>query len=385
MYQWLTILGTIAPMSLSIGIVGLPNVGKSTLFNALLKKQAALAANYPFATIEPNVGIVEVPDERLQVLAQVVKNDFGEKQGDREVPEKIVPATVRFYDIAGLVKDAHKGEGLGNEFLTHIRDVDAIAHVVRDFDDENVIRAGAVEPDTDIGVIETELMMSDLKILEKALDRARDTLKRLGKDANMLFKVDLLERVFDLVNQGKSLRAETFDERELFELRSINLLSIKPQIYVYNISENDVGKYYPLNEQESLKGRVYISAKVESELCSLAEKDAKEYLEALGFANSGLDFLIKAGYSLLQLDSFLTAGKKEVRAWTMKKGSYAPQAAGVIHSDFEKGFIAAQVINYHEILSVMSFKKAKDQGLLRLEGKDYKMKDGDVVEFRFNV
>lgn len=365
--------------SLSLGIIGLPNVGKSTLFNALLKKQAALVANYPFATIEPNVGVVEVPDARLQGLVEVVQTDFGQRMGDREVPQKIIPATVKFYDIAGLVKGAHKGEGLGNEFLGHIREADALVHVLRDFEDDNIIRAGAVNPDEDKETIETELVLADISSLERILRSAKDEAK--ARTAEAVLRVEVLEKLQNVLNQGKPARILTLTEKDEVAIRGLNLLTRKPIIYVYNVAEGDLSKLGDQIDENSVR----ISAKIESELCSLPETEQKEYLKELGMPEPGLNRLIKLGYKVLGLQSFLTAGPKEVRAWTVRQQAKAPEAAGVIHTDFERGFIGADVISYTDLMSVKSFKKAKEQGLIKLEGRTYTMQDGDVVEFRFNV
>ncbi|MFA5776286.1 MAG: redox-regulated ATPase YchF [Patescibacteria group bacterium] len=370
-------------MNLSLGIIGLPNVGKSTLFNALLKKQAALVANYPFATIEPNVGVVEVPDERLQGLVEVVRNDYGQKMGDREVPQKIIPSTVKFYDIAGLVKGAHKGEGLGNEFLGHIREVSALVHVIRDFEDDNIIRSGAVNPQEDVSTIDTELILADISILDRILRGAKDDAK--SKDVESLLKVLVLEKISSMLNNGRPARELVLGDKEEKVIRGINLLTRKPILYVYNVSENNLSKYLDQSNQESSHDKLYISAKIESEICSLSENEQREYLREMGMKEPGLNRLIKAGYQVLGLQDFLTAGPKEVRAWTIRIGARAPEAAGVIHTDFERGFIGADVISYIDLMRVKSLKKAREFGLIRLEGKNYFMKDGDVVEFRFNV
>ncbi|MBU0650259.1 redox-regulated ATPase YchF [Patescibacteria group bacterium] len=370
-------------MNLSIGIVGLPNVGKSTLFNALLKKQAALVANYPFATIEPNVGVVEVPDERLQGLAEVVRADFGGRLGEREVPQKIIPATVKFYDIAGLVKGAHQGEGLGNEFLGHIREVDALVHVLRDFDDEMVVRAGSISPQEDKTTIETELILSDLSMLERMLRTANDEAKT--GQAEAVLRRSVLVKLAEVLNSGQAASTVELGEKEEKALRGINLLTRKPMIYVFNVSEDKLSNIAVQSESETRSNELSISAKIESELCSLSETEQQDFLTALGLKESGLNRLIRAGYQVLGLQSFLTAGPKEVRAWTIKQQASAPEAAGVIHSDFERGFIGADVIAYPDLMAAGSFKKAKEQGLIRLEGRNYTMQDGDVVEFRFNV
>ena len=369
--------------SLSLGIIGLPNVGKSTLFNALLKKQAALVANYPFATIEPNVGVVEVPDERLQGLCEVVRGDFGDRLGDREVPQKVIPATVKFYDIAGLVKGAHAGEGLGNEFLGHIREVSALVHVLRDFEDENVVRAGSVSPQEDMSTIETELILADLSVVQKVLGGAKD--KSKSKDSQELLRFEVVKKLADVLDAGKPAREVVLTDKEEKAVKDLNLLTRKPIIYVYNVSEKYMSKYTDQTTTEPIYNKIYISAKIESEICSLPENEQKEYLEELGMREPGLNRLIKLSYHVLGLQTFLTGGPKEVRAWTVAQGAKAPEAAGVIHSDFERGFIGADIISYSDLIKVRSFKKARDLGLIRLEGKSYVMKDGDVVEFRFNV
>ncbi len=381
--DFLQVIVTMPSMNLSLGIIGLPNVGKSTLFNALLKKQAALVANYPFATIEPNVGVVDVPDERLLGLVEVVQNDFGQRMGDREVPQRVIPATVKFYDIAGLVKGAHKGEGLGNEFLGHIREVDALVHVLRDFEDDNIIRSGAVNPQEDKETIETELVLADISILDRLLRNAKDEAK--SRQAEAVLRAEVLEKFLASLNTGKPARIVELTEKEENAIRGINLLTRKPILYVYNISEGSLNKLNTQNVSEMLDGGIYISAKIESEICSLPENEQEEYLTALGMDEPGLNRLIKLGYRVLGLQSFLTAGPKEVRAWTVRQQAKAPEAAGVIHTDFERGFIGADVVSYVDLMSVKSFKKAKELGLIRLEGRNYTMQDGDVVEFRFNV
>ncbi len=366
-------------MSLALGIVGLPNVGKSTLFNALLKREAALAANYPFATIEPNIGVVDVPDNRLEVLANHVEHDY------KQYPEKIIPATVKFYDIAGLVKGASEGEGLGNKFLSHIREVDAVVHLVRAFTDTNVVREGSVSPKDDIQIINTELILADLQTLESRMEKHQKNLKS-DKNAENLKKAQLYEVIYKKLSEGNlALEANLSDDESLL-VKDLNLLTLKPVLYVYNVDESALA--IPFENLEAVKGLPYgtiISAKIESELSSLSKDDQELYMKDLGISESGLDKVIKKGYELLQLQTFLTAGPKEVRAWTIKRGMKAPQAAGVIHTDFERGFIKAEILSFDDLIKAQGFKNAKEQGLLRLEGKDYVMKEGDIVEFKFNV
>ncbi|MFZ5425270.1 MAG: redox-regulated ATPase YchF [Patescibacteria group bacterium] len=386
-------------MALSIGIVGLPNVGKSTLFNALLKRQAALAANYPFATIEPNMGIVDVPDSRLLDLAEIIKHDFGAKVGDREIPEKIIPATVTFYDIAGLVKGAHKGEGLGNQFLSHIRDVNALVHVVRAFADENVIRADSTDPISDIEVINTELILADLQSLEGRISKAQQLAKKMNsKEAYK--QLEIYEKLEVALNKGCFASTVALTENEVKLIKDLNLLTQKPVIYAFNIDEETMSMTNKeeliseltqnlSEEKKSLfnfdSNVVYLCAKLEEELVQLSDGERLEYMNELGLKVSGLDKIIKRGYNILGLQTYLTAGPKEVRAWTVKSGDTAPKAAGVIHSDFERGFISAEIVSFEALKSCGSFKVAKEKGLIRIEGKDYVMQEGDVVEFRFSV
>jgi len=344
-------------MSLKVGIVGLPNVGKSTLFNALLKRQQALVANYPFATIEPNVGVVEVPDERLSTLAKISNSG------------KIVPATVEFVDIAGLVAGAATGAGLGNKFLTHIREVDVILQVMRDFSDSEIVKEGSVDPETDYAVIETELILKDLETITKSLE-SKDT-KAKGNEK----KKALIERLFAGLNEGKLARAVLHTEEDWELARDLFLLTAKKEIKVLNVAEDDVRLREPMGET------LLISAKVESELSSLDEADSKEYMAELGIKESGLDMLIKKAYDTLGLISFLTTGEMESRAWTTTKGAKAPQAAAVIHTDFEKKFIKAKVCDYAKFVEAGGWKESSDKGWVRFEGKEYEMKDGDVVEF----
>lgn len=342
-------------MSLKVGIVGLPNVGKSTLFNALLKRQQALVANYPFATIEPNVGVVEVPDSRLAILARISNSG------------KIVPATVEFVDIAGLVAGAASGAGLGNKFLTHIREVDVILQVLRDFKDSEIVKEGSVDPQTDYEVIETELILKDLESISKI---------REGKDIKMKGfekKREVVEKLYEGLNVGKAAR-DLLNEDELELVRDLFLLTNKKEIKVFNVSEDD-----PRLREDG--GEMCVSAKIESELSSLSEVDAKMYLEELGIKESGLDKLIKKAYETLGLISFLTTGEMETKAWTIKNGTRAPQAAAVIHTDFEKKFIKAKVCGFDEFVENEGWKGAGERGMVRMEGKEYEMKDGDVVEF----
>jgi hypothetical protein len=349
-------------MSFSIGIVGLPNVGKSTLFKALTKKQVD-AANYPFCTIDPNVGVVAVSDERLEKLAQVSNS------------EKIIPTTIEFVDIAGLVKDAHKGEGLGNKFLANIREVDAIAQVVRKFSDKNVVHvSGEVNPDSDKETINLELIFADLQTVEKR----QSSLTRLthGQDKEALKALAVIDKIKTALDAGKlAISVDLKPEEEIY-IKDLNLLTRKPMLYVLNVDEDKV-------YQES--DYIPISAKIEAELSELSDEEAKQYLKDLGMEQSGLDKLITASYKLLDLITFLTSGPKETKAWTIKRGTKAPQAAGVIHTDFEKGFIRAEIINWQDFVKAGGETAAKEQGLIRTEGKDYETKDGDVCHFRFNV
>lgn len=365
---------------LRAGIVGLPNVGKSTLFNALTAQTAALAANYPFATIEPNVGVVAVPDERLEPLAKLVKTNV------------IVPATVEFLDIAGLVRGASKGEGLGNQFLANIRETDTVVQVVRCFEDESVIHVeGSIDPVRDIETIQIELALADLATVERRREKAQKALKSADKTARA--ELAVLDKLQPVLEQGKSARTVLLKEDEREVARSFFLLTMKPTIYAANVDEatlskpdenagvREVGK---IAQQESAEFLV-ISAQLEAELVELAPQERLDYLQSLGVSSSGVDRLIKSAYHLLGLMSFLTAGEKEVRAWTIPQGTRAQQAAGVIHSDIERGFIRAEVVSYEELMSAGSYAAAREQGLLRLEGKDYLMQEGDVVHFRFNV
>lgn len=372
----------------SVGIVGLPNVGKSTLFNALLKKRVALAANYPFATVEPNVGVVAVPDYRLEKLAELVARSTSEEplRVTSEVLEEppIVPAVVEFVDIAGLVKGSSVGLGLGNQFLSHIREVDAIVHVLRDFEDENIIRAGAVSPESDREVVETELALADLQVVEKLII-GQDKQVRTTRDALDQTKLEILNQIkSELENVVMPSTALATDGKEDGKVKSwfktLPLLSIKPVLYVYNVGEEEY--IQKVLDREHNGNELVISAKLEEELADLSEDERREYLKELGIEEAGLERLIKKAYDLLGLISFFTTtGKKEVRAWTIKKGTKAPQAAGVVHTDFEKKFIMAKVVEYGKLIEAGSYTQAKAKGWIRTEGKDYLVQDGDVVEF----
>ena len=363
---------------MKIGIVGLPNVGKSTLFNSITKAGAE-SANYPFCTIEPNVGIVAVPDERLQKLAEMYNT------------KKITPAVVEFVDIAGLVKGASKGEGLGNKFLSHIRETDAICEVVRCFEDSNVVHVdGSVDPIRDIETINLELIFADIETVDKRLDKAK---KMLKADKKYQAEIDLLEKIKLALENGMPARQLEYNKDEKELLKEMFLLTTKPIIYIANVSEEQLSDTE--NDANVNKVREYASkekaeviplcVKIEDELSTLDDSDKKEMLEALGLEESGLDTLIKKSYDLLGLMSFLTAGEPEVRAWTIKKGTKAPKAAGKIHSDIERGFIKAEVISYNELIKEGSMVQAKEKGLVRQEGKEYIMQEGDIVLFKFNV
>ncbi len=361
-----------------LGIVGLPNVGKSTLFNAITKAGAAVA-NYAFCTIDPNIGVVAVPDKRLDKLAEMYS------------PKKYTPATIEFVDIAGLVRGASKGEGLGNKFLANIREVDAIVHVVRCFEDPNVIHVdGQTNPSRDIETINLELILSDMEYMERRIDKTQKMLK--GGDKKFQAELEVQEKILACLESGQCARTLSFDEDELPYLRDLFLLTIKPVLYVANISEDAltgpepavVAEVRKIAEGENAEV-VTISAKIEEEISVLDDEERVLFLADLGLEESGLDKIIKAGYHLLGLMSFLTAGHDEVRAWTIKRGTKAPQAAGKIHSDFERGFIRAEVVNFHDLMACGTYAVAREKGLVRSEGKEYVMQDGDIVLFRFNV
>lgn len=365
---------------MKLGVVGLPNVGKSTLFNAITHA-GAMAANFPFCTIEPNVGVVAVPDERIYNLANLFES------------KKVVPASIEFVDIAGLVKGASRGEGLGNKFLAHIREVDAIVHVVRCFEDSNITHVeNTVDPLRDISIINLELILADLEAVTKRLDKAKNMIKT--GDKKYQIEAELLSRIHDHLESEQSIRTMTFTEDEQEYVKGLFLLTSKPVIYAANIGEEDIGanendlalvnvvKQFAKTENSQT---MVICAKTEEEISMLEPDEQKEFLQALGLEESGLDRLVKASYSLLGLMSFLTTGKDETRAWTIKVGTKAPQAAGKIHTDFEKGFIRAEVVDYNTLMELKSYTLAKEKGKVRSEGKDYVMRDGDVVLFRFNV
>jgi GTP-binding protein YchF len=365
---------------LRAGIVGLPNVGKSTLFNALTSQQAALAANYPFATIEPNVGVVPVPDERLEPLARLVKTST------------IIPATIEFLDIAGLVRGASQGEGLGNQFLANIRETDTVVQVVRCFEDEGIVHVeGSVDPARDIETIQIELALADLAAVERRRERAQKSIKSGDKIAKA--ELEILDKLQPALEEGKSARTVALTDDERAIARNFFLLTMKPTIYAANVDEAMLA-----DKEESAHVRavrliaeseaaefIVICAQLEAELVELPPDERRDYLDSLGVTGSGVDRLIKSAYHLLGLMSFLTAGEKEVRAWTIPQGTRAPQAAGTIHSDIERGFIRAETVSYDALLNAGSYAAAREQGLLRLEGKEYVMQEGDIVNFRFNV
>lgn len=365
---------------LQAGIVGLPNVGKSTLFNALTAQEAALAANYPFATIEPNIGVVAVPDERLPVLEKMNK------------AQRVVPATVEFVDIAGLVRGASKGEGLGNQFLANIRETDAVIQVVRCFEDENIVHVeGSVNPIRDIETIQIELALADLASVEKRRDKAQRGAKSGDKTAKA--ELEVLDKILPVLEEGRPARAVELSKEEQLILKQFFLLTSKPTIYASNVDEEtllspDENPHVKTVKEQAAQENaevVVICAKLEAELVALEEAERKEFLADLGVTSSGVDKLIKSAYKMLGLMSYLTAGEKEVRAWTIPMGTKAPQAASVIHSDIERGFIRAEIVSYDDLISAGSEKEAKEKGLTRLEGKDYIMQEGDIVNFRFNV
>ena len=363
---------------MKMGIVGLPNVGKSTLFNAITKAGAE-CANYPFCTIEPNVGVVAVPDERLEKLAQIYQ------------PQKITPAVIEFVDIAGLVKGASHGEGLGNKFLSHIREVDSIVEVVRCFEDTNIVHVdGSINPIRDIETINLELVFADIETVEKRIDNAK---KKLKADKKAQVEIDAFEKIKQALDNGKTARSVDLNEEELTYVKDAFLLTMKPILYIANISEGqlenafedqNVKKVVEYAKQEKAEV-IPLCIKIEEELATLEGEEEKEMLEALGLQESGLDKVIKASYDLLGLMSFLTAGEPEVRAWTIKKGTKAPQAAGKIHTDIERGFIRAEIVSYDDLIREGTMIAVKEKGLMRSEGKEYVMQDGDVVLFRFNV
>lgn len=370
-------------MNISLGIVGLPNVGKSTLFNALLKKQVADAANYPFCTIEPNVGIVEVPDERLSVLAKIVNTT------------KIVPAAVEFYDIAGLVKGASKGEGLGNKFLSHIREVAAIAHVVRLFDDSNVIHVNnKVDPIDDIKTVETELILADLETVSK------HKVPKHNAEKETIQTHEVAQKIKAVLDRGLWAHQTPLSDEEKHLAKSLNLLTMKPVIYVFNVSEkqleNKAETEKQINEiiasltetattKVDASSYIYLNAKLETDVLGFSEAEQKEFLQQYGLNETGLNRLIKKSYETLGLISFLTAGEKEVRAWTISKGTLAPQAAAVIHTDFEKHFIKADILAYSDFIECNGWVKAREQGKVQIVGRDHEMKEGDVVEFKIGI